>query len=90
MLSRCLQKLATWKSLLLKMIFALRKQERNNLDILICAIGLYKHCQDKVLKCIKNVFGELSLDIFGELQAVWSLPLAFAIKIRLHLEKTDL
>lgn len=68
------------------MILTLQEQERNNLDILICPIGLYKHCQDKVLTCVKNVFGELSL----EFQAVWSLPLTFPIEVRLHLERTDL
>lgn len=52
----------------------------------MCPIGLYRHCQDKVLTCVKNLFGEFSL----EFQAVWSLPLAFPIKLRLHLGELTL
>lgn len=51
----------------------------------MCPIGLYRHCQDKVLTCVKNL-GELSL----EFQAVWSLPLAFPIKLRVHLGELTL
>jgi len=74
-----------WKSLLPSMILALQEQERSNLDMLTCPIGLSKHCQDKVRMSVKKVFGELSL----EFQAVWSLPLALPLEVRLHVEKNN-